>query len=362
MKRAQLQKVIQPALTSSKRSRERVASLIHIYRMDFRQTILNIPEQFQTGSESAKSVKFNQEKFDRVILCGMGGSMMPAEILMTLCEVTQTPNSNFYIHRDYEIPSWVSKNDLVVCISWSGNTEETVSSYKSAIERGIQTVVITKGGKLKKLAQNSPGFILLPQENIPTRTGISYMFSALLTFLDDSAILKFPENNTLKQLLELKNVLKPGDLEITGKDIANQINNLTPTIYSSYKWRALPLLWKINFNENAKIHSFWNHFPSIAHNEIVGFESSKNFYSILLSDPQENPKQIKKLDVAVKILKELKINHQVISIEGENVIQKIFINYILAMWTSYFMAINSKQDPSNDELLDRFKDLERLTV
>ncbi|MBI2626825.1 MAG: SIS domain-containing protein [Parcubacteria group bacterium] len=333
-----------------------------IHDSDFRQTILNIPEQFQTGSESAKSVKFDQKKFDKIVLCGMGGSMMPAEILMTLCEVTQTPNYNFYIHRDYELPSWVSKNDLVICVSWSGNTDETISSYKSAIEKGIQTVVITKGGKLRELAQNSLGFILLPQENIPPRIGTAYMFSALLTFLNDSAILKFPENNILKQLLDLKNTLKPEELEITGKNIANQINNLTPIIYSSYKWRALPLLWKINFNENAKAHSFWNHFPSIAHNEIVGFESSKNFYSILLSDPQENPKQIKKLDVAVKILSDLSINHQVITLEGDNVIQKIFTNYTLAIWTSYFMAINSKQDPSNNELLDRFKDLEKLTA
>jgi glucose/mannose-6-phosphate isomerase len=328
------------------------------YEQNFRQEIINFPKQFILGAQAAASVK-SDKKFGKIILCGMGGSNLPAEILMTFCEVSNIPSNNLFIHRDYEIPTWTSTNDLVICISWSGNTAETISSYQAAITKNIPAVAITQGGKLGELAKNQP-LISLPQSNIQPRNATGFMFSALLTFLINSSIIKIEESKLLDRFSKLESTLQVETLEQKGKKLAQKISGFTPIIYSSYKWRSLALSWKVNFNENAKIHSFWNHFPGTAHNEILGFESkNQKFFPILISDQKEGGRQLKKLRIATKLFGDLKVNHEVINLYGEGTLEKIFNNYLLASWTSYFTALNLKMDPASIKLIDKFKELEK---
>lgn len=318
--------------------------------IDFKKIISGFPAQFKTGFEIAKDKKIDGS-FKNIIFCGMGGSIIPAEILFTL--FPELPN-NFHIHRDFGLPLWTSKDDLVICISWSGNTSETISSYETAKELGAKIVVITKGGKLGKLAKNSGGqLILIPQEDIPPRNGIGYMTAILLTFLANSDMLKFQSD----QLPALEN-LKPSGFEKKGKKLAERIGNWTPIIYSSFQNRFLASFWKIKFNENTKAHAFWNHFPSAAHNEIAGF-GWDNFFVIFLKDKEDSPEQQKKILTAAKLLEENAVPYEIAELEGRNRLEKIFNDYLLSDWTSCYLAKNRGVDPIKTELIERFKEIEK---
>ena len=319
---------------------------------DFKKTILNFPAQFKTGFKIAGNEKNDLNGLRNIIFCGMGGSIIPAEVLFAL--LPELPN-NFHIHRDFGLPLWASSEDLVICISWSGKTAETISSYAEAEKMGTRILTITKAGKLKEMAENGNKLlIVLPQENIPARSGVGYMFSALLTALTNFGIIDFK----LEELLNLSEKIKPSGFEKRGKELAERIGNWTPLIYSSFQNRFSAYFWKIKFNENSKIHAFWNFLPNIAHNEIEGF-GWDNFFVILLKDDKDGKLQQKKISAAAKFFEEIGIPHEIIELEGKTRLERIFNDYMLSDWVSYYLAEARRVDPAEEEMIERFKKMER---
>src|SRR4030042_4153590 len=92
----------------------------------------------------------------RLISCGMGGSAVAGEFLSML-------RDDVVVHWDYDLPVGAGPQDLVVCTSWSGNTEEVLSSYERAVALGATTLAITTGGELAALApQHKTPLVMLP--------------------------------------------------------------------------------------------------------------------------------------------------------------------------------------------------------
>ena len=313
-----------------------------------RNQILQFPEQLSKGVELAKSVKVDKT-YEKVILCGMGGSIIAGEMLLFWQEATGM-SPMFYIHRDYDLPLWVSKNDLVVCISWSGNTQETLSCYEAAVKSDIKVVSITTDGKLAKLSQkHKTQLVLIPDKNLPPRIGVGYMTAALFQLVG---------------LGEVISKISPDmdKTEIEGKKLAEKINEKsTPLLYSSYKWRIIPRLWKVLFNENDKIHAFWNYFPAMAHNELEGFgdeESRTKFYPILFKDTDDDPRQNKNIDTAIAILDKIEYNYGIVNLSPiDNALETILNSYILGLWTTYYLAQKLGVNPEKIELIEEYKKL-----
>lgn len=328
---------------------------------NLKKIITDFPNQLKAGFEIARDVRVSS--FRNVIFCGMGNSIIPAEVLFTL--LPDLPNS-FHIHRDFDLPAWATKDDLAICISWSGNTAETISSYETAKKWELKILAITKGGKLTELAKNNNDLLItLPQKNIPPRNGVGYMFAALLTVLVNSGMIEF----NLEELADLAKKLKPKHLEEKGKELAEKISHLTPLIYSSFKNRFLASFWKVNFNENSKIHAFWNYLPNLSHNEIVGFASPSasaawadtviKSFVIMLSDSEDDNRQQKKISVTAKILEEKGIPYQIIKLEGKTRLEKIFNDYILSDWVSFHLAKSRGVEPTETEMIEKFKKMEK---
>lgn len=309
--------------------------------------IYNFPKQFTKGIELAKDIKLDGD-FSQAILCGMGGSIIPAEILYML----QTPNIS--INRNFDLPAGVKDSDLVICTSWSGDTKETISSYNSARIKGLQVVVITKGGKLAELAKkdNVP-LIILPDEPMPPRLAVGYMYSALVTILADTGIIK----NQSEMLQKLESALEPKNLDNRAKELADKISSKTPLNYASFTWKNQAAFWKIFFNENAKIHSFWNAFPGMAHQEIAGFnEKDKDkFFVILLRDPDDDSRQNELIEKLDEILEQAGYAHDTVGLNGRTILEKVFNNYLLAALTSMHLAKNLGVDPEAIEVIEKFK-------
>lgn len=323
---------------------------------DFKQTIIDFPKQFETGLNLGREIKLAQ-KPKNIIFCGMGGSIIPAKILLLYLDAAglNLSSPQFSIHRDYDLPNQLAPGTLTICISWSGNTEETISSYQSARQEKLPLIALTKGGKLGELAQkDAVPLILLPEENIPARMAAGYMFSALYSVLAANGLI---ENET-NRIENLRN-LKPSDSDSKANQLSEKISNKTPLIYSSYKWRNLAAFWKIFFNENSKVHSFWNGFPSLAHQELAGFneEDKDKFFIMLLKDEDDDPRHKKSIEKMNAILRERGYGHEFIEIEGREPLEKIFNNYLFAALTSMHLAQSRGVDPASSEIIDRFKGL-----
>lgn len=314
-----------------------------------REQILQLPAQLPKGVELAKNIK-TDKTYEKVIVCGMGGSIIPGEILIFWQEVSGMPPT-FYVHRDYDLPAWVSKNDLVICISWSGNPEETLSCYEAAVKMGVPVVSITTGGKLAELSSKyRTPLVLLPNKNVSPRMGTGYMTAALFQLVGLGE----------KVATILLDAIKT---EAEGNKLADKIDKAIPLFYSSYKWRIVPHLWKILFNENDKIHAFWNYFPAMAHNELAGFtkkqEAPNNFYPIFFKDADDE-RQNKNIDTTIAILNEIGYNYSIVDISpSKKPLEVVFNSYILGFWTSYYLAKILGVDPEDTRLIEKFKDAKK---
>lgn len=315
-----------------------------------KKIILDFPKQFKIGLEIAKNIRI-KDKFDKVLICGMGGSALPGDILEMWLEDKKI-NIGLNIHRNYGLPYQIDKKYLIICISYSGNTEETISSFMEARKKKIKTIAITSGGKLLELCQRyEVPFAKIPQGYQP-RMALGFQFSALIKILVNSGIIK----NNLENVLALEKNLKPLKLESQAKIIAKRLINKIPIVYTSDKFRKLARIWKIKFNESAKLPAFYNYFPELNHNEMTGFVNLQTkFYVIFLRDSAENTKILKRMKLTAEILKQKMIDSNFIDLSGKEILYKIFSNILLSDWVSYYLALKYKVDPLSVNLQEEFK-------
>ncbi len=213
---------------------------------------------------------------------------------------------------------------------------------------GLDTIVIASGGKLaEESKKNKNPLILINDRDTPPRLAVGYMTASLLKVLGLEKDLTFD--------------LDPSAQEKNGKKLAEKLAGKTPIIYSSYTWRYLAKFWKILFNENAKTPAFWNYFPGLAHNELAGFTTSlKDFYPILLVDKNDNPAQKRNIDAAIAIFNKLEYNYSIVNIsQSGNALEKILNNYVLGLWTSYYLGKNLGVDPEDTKIIEEFKKLKK---
>jgi len=317
-----------------------MTDLSPIDKSNFRQFILQTPEQFEIGMSLAKNVKLGG-RFSSVTVSGMGGSALPANLLRTYLGSLFKNHPDYkpfeiYINRYYSLPPEAeSKSSLNFVASYSGNTEETLSSLNELKELGLPFVALSSGGKLEELSKEYG----MPHMKLP---------------------IPFPNyqprmtEEILASTRKFKEVMP--EYEEKGKELSKKLSGKTPVIYASPKYKSTAMVWKIKFNENAKTPAFWNFFPELNHNEMVGFTNPQaKFFIIMLKDPDDNPMNLKRYDTTAKLLAEEGIESQVVDMKGEDVFSKMFLSISLADWTSYYLALKYNQDPTPVEMVEKLK-------
>jgi glucose/mannose-6-phosphate isomerase len=324
-----------------------------IDKENMKEVIAKSPNQFAKGLDLARDIKVVGE-FKNVIICGIGGSALPADILTSL-----TPfKIPFYIHRDYNLPMVANEDSLIVCISYSGNTEETVSALQTAIDKNITSIGISTGGKIAKMCEEHNIALVKIPAGIQPRSATGYLFSALSGILNNCGIiddLSDSINHTAEELKKINPLL-----EKEGKVLAKKLDKKIPIVYASDSLRAVSKIWKIKFNENSKIPAFYNYFPELNHNEMVGFTNKKmlsNFYVLMIKDKDDHERITKRMNLLSSLLKKQGVKNSFVETKEGTLMFRIFASLLLGDWTSYYVAINSKTDPTPVEMVEEFKRL-----
>jgi glucose/mannose-6-phosphate isomerase len=320
--------------------------------------ILDFPKQFRIGIAAAKNVSLKPEILplppENIIICGMGGSALPGDILVTLRPL------DVFIHKSYGLPLQAGNESLVICISYSGNTEETLSAFSEALNRKLPLVSITTGGKLEKLSKKyGVPFVKIPPPLIPPRLALGEMFSALCQILANQGILS---EEIVKEILEAGVSLESEKLKNQGKRLAKRIYQRIPIIYTPKQFKEIGLIWKNSLNETAKIIAVTNYFPELNHNETVGFWkinetqiSNKELLVIILRDLQDHPRVLKQMEIAGDLIEKEGVEVEFLDIKGKTVLEKIFSTIILGFWTSYWLALEYKIDPTPIKAIEELK-------
>jgi len=323
--------------------------------MNLENLILNFQKQLESDFQISKKISI-RNSFSNIIFCGMGGSALSSSLIISLSKTLQV-KIPLYLHQDYRLPHWVNKNSLIICISYSGNTEETISAYNEAIKNKLQVIAISTGGKLKKLAlENKKPFIEIPFKNIQPRFSIWFQLMILLKIFNNFGIIKKFYIN------ELLNASKNLDIKILknqAENLAKKIKNKILLIYGSVENNGILKIWKANFNENAKIPIFYNVFPEINHNEIAFLENkniNKIYFCSLFFQLGNESSQIKKrINLTQQIFKNFGIKTLYLNLEKSNLFESIFSSIILGELTSIYLAKIYNINPEKIEIIEKFK-------
>lgn len=315
-----------------------------------RDIILDFPKQFRIGLAAAENIKV-AGNFNNVIICGMGGSALPGDIL-EMAARDLGMKAPVYIHRSYDLPYFTDRNSLIICISYSGNTGEAISAFKEAFRKKIKIIAIGSGGELTNLCRKYRIPIASVPRGYQPRMALGFQFASLVKILANCKLVRGGLNDV--SLLEKE--LNPKGLEKSGKKLAENLAGKTPILYASEKFKGLTRIWKNKINESSKTLALTNFFPEINHNELSGFiKPQGKFHLIIFRDPKDNPKILKRIDLTARIIKSKGTKTDIVGISGKNIFLKIFSNILLCDWTVYYLAKKYKVDPIRIDLQEDFK-------
>jgi len=312
--------------------------------------IKNFHKQLKYRPEIQNDEAF--QKRDKFIVAGMGGSNLASGLLKIW-----NPKLDIIIHRDYGLPDSEKELDgrLVIASSYSGNTAETIDTFKTALDYKLPVIAISTGGKLLELAKELKApYIQLPDLDTQPRLALGVSLKAMAKAMG--------EVKALSELEELAESLDSGAFEPEGKELAEKLNDKIPLIYSSVSNKPLAYIWKAMINEDAKIPAFCNVFPEANHNDMNGFDSapaaeplSAKFHFIFLKDGADDERIQTRMNLAKKMYEDRGLGVEIIGMPDGSVWDKIFRIFFLAEWTAYYLAKNYKVDPEKTLLVEEFK-------
>lgn len=336
--------------------------------------IAAMPDHLEEGIKVGQRIELENlvsEAFHSVVIAGMGGSAIGGDIVRSyLYNKIQIPLA---VCRHYRLPGYVNRRTLVICSSYSGNTEETLAAYDQAMERQAKVIVISTGGRLgeKALADGIP-FAKI-QEGLPPRAALGFSFAPLLIIISRLGLCDTPIDDLLVTAASLRAWAKNYAFENDTNPavaLAREILGKIPVIYAGYeRLDAVATRFKGQISENAKTLAFSNFFPELNHNELVGWHKLFNLddkFAVIILKGQEDHRRIRsQMDIVGEMLTERGI--KVIALEGYGhntakgklsqcgELERIFYFIQYLDFTSYYLALLNGVDPYPIEEIDRLK-------
>lgn len=304
------------------------------------------PKQIVEASALGKDLVFSG--FRNVVICGMGGSGLPGEFVRSIVD-SKIP---IFVVKDYVLPAYVDNYSLVFAVSYSGNTEETLTAYEEARQRGARIVVITSGGELAKKAKENGFPVIVVPGGIPPRMAIGYQMIPLLNVLERCGFLRAIDWKRVADFLtkELKDIKKQAH------ELAKKVDTKIPLIYASPVLYAVAYKWKKNFNENVKMHAFSNFFPEFNHNEINGYVKLNGKYIVfILRDRDDHPRNKHRMDVVAQLIKEKGVDVIHIDSKGPDRMSRMLRTVWLGDWVAYYTALALGVDPTPVKIIEDLK-------
>ena len=319
----------------------------------FYQAIRQFPAQFLESwaivSEHPGLESLTKARFRRIYYAAMGGSSLPCDILNDFHD----GEPRLELIRDYNLPASAGPDDLLIAASFSGNTEETLAVLQEALKRGLTCVGLSNGGKLLDAAKDAAiPWVPIP-DCIQPRCATGYFYATLLGLLFRMGRIDSPESE-LKRLQHFLEGFQDA-AEARGKKLAASLRDRVPLVYGPSRFQGVCRIWKIKFNENAKIQSFYNVVPELNHNEMVGFTRLLMKPALILLESRSmHPRVERRMEVMKELLGgEMPIVR--VPAAGDGLLQEMFASLLIADYASYYLASEYGIDPAPVAMVEDFK-------
>jgi glucose/mannose-6-phosphate isomerase len=253
----------------------------------------------------------------------------------------------------------VSEESLVVALSYSGNTEETLSAFRDALPRTRRLLAVTSGGALGALcAEQGIPWIEIPSGYQP-RAALGYLLFPLLGLFGRLGLIGDLEG-VFSTLDEVAREAAPGEGENEAQRLARALHGRVPLVYGAGPTAPVALRWKTQLNENAKQPAFWAEIPELCHNEVVGWELTRKILPqgtvAFLRSRHDHPRVRAGIEILEKLLSEREIPWFEVHGRGDGVLAQMLSLLFLGDWVSAYLALTNGVDPTPVEIIRDLKD------
>jgi glucose/mannose-6-phosphate isomerase len=322
------------------------------------------PEQCQKAWEKVLKFELPREyaKISNVVILGMGGSAIGGDIVRRLALAeSKVP---VFVHRDYGLPAFVDASTLVIASSYSGNTEETLSAFAKSLGTRAKKLAITSGGKIEHLAQKEgiPTFVIDYQA--PPRAAFPHSFIPLVGILRKLGLLG-DKSADLKEAVDILKKLSRDLIETRplrsnpAKQLATRLRGHVAVIYGAEILSEVAQRWKGEFNENSKSWAFFESFPELNHNAVVGYEFpvevKDRIFVLMLRSSSLNSRNLLRYDVTAKLLAKAGIAYEFVESRGKSALAQVLSLVHLGDYASFYLSMLNQVDPTSVDAIDFVK-------
>src|SRR5436190_6725228 len=288
----------------------------------------------------------------------MGGSAIGADL--AAAAIGLRARAPITVVRGYELPNWVGPDTLVVCASYSGDTEETLHCFEQAGAAGAPRVAVTTGGKLAEAARSAGD---VPVVGVPSgmqpRAAVVYMAVVALQCaeLAGAAPAMRPEIEEAAALAaELVAEWGPDAGDSPATQIANAVHGRIPVIYGGRTTTAPARRWRAQFNENSKIPAFFGDLPEAHHNEVVGWHHAEDeLVALVLETKEEHDRMARRFDVTAEVMSAAGMQAQRIEARGQSATAQVMSLVLLGDLVSVYLAVLRGKDPTPVDEIEGLK-------
>ena len=322
------------------------------------------PEQCERAWEKVLKFELPREYtgIDKVVILGMGGSAIGGEVVRRLALAeSKVP---VWVNRDYGLPPFVDEGTLVIASSYSGNTEETLTAFAESLKTPAKKLVLTTGGELKELAEKEGIPVFLIDYQAPPRAAFPHSFIPLVGIFQKLGLLGDKSAN-LKEALRILNKLSKDFVETTplvsnpAKQLATKMWGHVAIIYGAEILSEVAQRWKTQLNENGKTWAFFELFPELNHNAVLGYEFpsqvKERIFVVLLHSALFHPRNLLRYEATAKLLAKAGISHEFVEAVGATALTQVISLVLFGDYLSFYLAILNRIDPTPVDSIDFVK-------
>ena len=314
-----------------------------------RDIIASFPEQLAEGMRRGLGLQGDLGNATRVFLAGMGGSGIAGEVFAAWV----ADRSRIPIHpiHDYRLPSYAKPGDLLIAVSYSGDTEETLAAVAQGIKLGCRLVAVTSGGALAQLAREVRAPLVEVPAGLPPRGAFGHLFGILPSIGSEWVYgdLRGELDRAMVHLRDLRDHFRPQSplKRNRAKLLAQKLKGVTPIVYGAPPFDAIAKRWQTQLNENAKVLAFSSTLPEADHNEIIGWASdpsARRFAAVILRDADETPEVHRRLDATASLFGKRADVEQVHD-DDDQLLGRMLGTLFLGDYVSLYLAALRRVDP-----------------
>lgn len=333
------------------------------------QKVIEFPSQLSLALELARASKVSLSsisgKISSVVLVGMGASGVVGDFVKVLLRNSPVP---VHVQKNSTLPAFVNAETLVISITYSGKTRETLDTLNTSIATGAKNLVVTSSLELKSFCMGKGiPCIQIPENGFPRAT-LGLLLIAAMNSLHKLGLIQSFESDVTEAIAIVDDIKDQCGPDMPEKSnparlLANALVGRFPVVYGESNFTdVVAVRWKQQMSENAKAHCYYDVFPELLHNEIESWHLSDNgqvkeYALLLLRDSawEHQTGMVAKIDAAKRLAEGKGAKVYDLWTRGKSDLARLLSLCYVGDFVSVYVALSRGIDPGPVRNIEQVK-------